>query len=153
MAKRNFQYPIPQVGKESYAQYAHRIKELIHKGFKVHDLLKTDYDYYMKGIGGNTETIQQFYPVRINDLDLFVRKCTYQDGNTALEIVDKDDECYTIATVNVPYYPKRNDTVFIKDYSENEGVLNALIEAKIVEKMDLSITSDFVTLPLCKLLI
>lgn len=44
------------------------------------------------------------------------------------------------------------DYCVVKDYSENEGILECLIENKIVEKIR-KISSGFVMLDVCKLLI
>lgn len=53
--------------------------------------------------------------------------------------------------LNAPDSKYTRDTVFIKDYSENEGILAALIEAGIVEQPHRRITQGFVTVPVCKL--
>ena len=63
-----------------------------------------------------------------------------------------DDEQIAIASVNVPEYPLNKDECFIKDYSENEGVLNTLIFAGIIKETDVKIKQGFVELTVCKIL-
>jgi len=57
------------------------------------------------------------------------------------------------ATVNISDVTLVEDEVIIKDYSENKGMLNVLVEAGIVSKPDRYIKSGFVECPVCKLLV
>lgn len=41
----------------------------------------------------------------------------------------------------------------IKDYSENSGILKALVEAGVVQESPLSISSGFVTIPVVRVLV
>src|SRR5699024_434250 len=82
----------------------------------------------------------------------------YQDGNNTAIILEEYNEEYGffeeyfIATVNVESLKLGENFVAIKNYSENEGVLEALIEAGIVEKEAVTIAySGFVELPVHKL--
>jgi hypothetical protein len=57
----------------------------------------------------------------------------YQNGRPALQLMDAaTGEPIAKATVNLPdeYLPPNE--VFIKNYGENEGILQSLIDAKIV---------------------
>lgn len=94
--------------------------------------------------------------------DCEVVKHKYNNGRTALELViAKDDEerdlfkgePMTMATVNIPMANLEADEVVIKDYSENEGVLEALVKAGVVKDTGKIIATGFVTCPVCKLLI
>lgn len=80
-----------------------------------------------------------------------LEKGRYSNGRTAI-IAKDDDGCMAFtATVNLPEYIISNDEAFIKDYSENEGVLDFLIENNIVEKVIKYVPSGYVNIPLCKL--
>jgi hypothetical protein len=63
-----------------------------------------------------------------------VEKAAYGNGRPALVLRDAEDgEQVAVATVNLPGVPLNPGEVFIKDYSENEGMLAALVRAGIVE--------------------
>jgi len=65
-----------------------------------------------------------------------VIKETYQDnGRTALSLVEASTgEPWATATVNFPhFFPRTENHVLIKDYSENAGILKALIDGGIVK--------------------
>jgi len=57
------------------------------------------------------------------------------------------------ATVNISHVPLTADEIIIKNYSENEGMLNVLVEAGIISKPDRYVKSGFVECPICKLLV
>lgn len=70
----------------------------------------------------------------------------------ALFLVDHYDfEPIATATINISDYPLENDEVFVKNYSENEGMLTFLIQQKIVSD-PIPIKNGYVTLYKCKLL-
>lgn len=85
-----------------------------------------------------------------------VAKRKYSNGRTALELIaanDTDDVCkgepIAMATVNIPEETLSPEEVIIKDYSENEGMLDVLLKAGIVELSGRSIRTGFVTCPIC----
>lgn len=86
-----------------------------------------------------------------------VRKEQYlTNGRVALVIVDESEgyrETVSIATVNIPDEPLEPDEVFIKDWSENEGVLNDLIEMGVISESISSVQTGFCVAYKCKLLI
>lgn len=55
----------------------------------------------------------------------------YTNGGTAIRIIDANDGS-AVATASVWIGNLFNDEIAIKDYSENEGILDALIQAGIV---------------------
>jgi hypothetical protein len=57
------------------------------------------------------------------------------------------------ATVNIPGEEIEDDEVIIKDYSENEGMLTALVNAGVVSVPVRYVSQGFVICPVCKLLI
>lgn len=84
-----------------------------------------------------------------------VYKGRYADGGgVALWLVDAaDGEPVAHATVNVPELNLGADEVVIKDYSENAGMLEALVEAGIVAGTGRCVRLGFVLAPVCRLLV
>jgi|TARA_R110000744_G_scaffold33591_2_gene78840 hypothetical protein len=74
----------------------------------------------------------------------------YVNGQTAIQLLDQDGAPFMMASVahdvNID-----NDCVIIKNYSENEGIMEALIEAGIIEKPFCEIPTGFVTLYVAEL--
>jgi hypothetical protein len=82
-----------------------------------------------------------------------IRRKRYSNGRLALEIIDVEDGCpVMMATVNIPEANLKPDEVIIKNYSENEGVLEFLIENGIVSEPVRHISSGWVTCPIVKIL-
>ena len=58
----------------------------------------------------------------------------YANGRTAIQLFDTaDHEPVCTATVNVPEVELPEGYVFIKNYSENEGILETLVAAGIID--------------------
>lgn len=77
----------------------------------------------------------------------------YHNRRIAIEVIDLEDGCpVMMATVNLPDVSLSADEVIIKNYSENEGVLEFLIENGIVSAPVRSVSSGWVTCPVVKLL-
>lgn len=98
------------------------------------------------------------------DCNVHFRK--YGNGRTAIQLTNHEpidegngfiyrvDECPIVtATINLPDEPLEPDEVIIKDYSENEGMLNALVGAKIISDPIRTCKSGFITGYICKLLL
>lgn len=95
--------------------------------------------------------MSELYPdVPIGDLELggtVYKNCvakfgTYRDGNLAIVIEDENTfERIAVATVNVGM-----PGVFIKDYSENEGMLKQLVKKGLVKEIGSTI-SGYVEIP------
>ena len=77
----------------------------------------------------------------------------YSNGRTAIELICEDGDPMCVASVNVPALALAKDEVIIKNYSENEGVLEALIHAGIVSDTGETVKMGFVECPIVKLLI
>jgi hypothetical protein len=72
----------------------------------------------------------------------------------ALQLIElTTGEPVATATVNYPEFPLAPGHVIIKDYSENEGILQALIDAEVVSKPKVYLQFGYVSCPVCKLLI
>ena len=57
-----------------------------------------------------------------------------------------------VATVNLPDVEAGRNEVFIKNYSENEGMLKALVAAGVVRDTGRVAAADFALIPRCQLL-
>jgi hypothetical protein len=89
----------------------------------------------------------------------------YGNGRTAILLTNANKEKdgsilyppntmeIAVATVNLPGIPLNDDQVFIKNYSENEGMLSALISAGVVSEPLGYVKTGFVEVPFCTLLI
>ena len=88
--------------------------------------------------------------LKFNDWNCVLNTAGYINGGTALLLNDADNgEPVARATVWVPGLS--DDEVAIKDYSENSGMLTALVDADIVTLPHRFVESGFVTIPVCKL--
>jgi hypothetical protein len=76
----------------------------------------------------------------------------YDNGRVAIQLWCSEGPMAR-ATVNVPEYEPDFDEVLVKDYSENEGMLKALIDSGIVKDTGKRVHTGYVTLPVCKLLV
>lgn len=78
----------------------------------------------------------------------------YQNGQTAIKMFDMEDGFpYATATVCVEDDLLKEDEVAIKNYSENAGILESLIDSGIVDYPHAFIQSQHIKIPVCKLLI
>lgn len=90
--------------------------------------------------------------VRFLGIDCLVQKHEYANGRPALRLVDaEDDSPIATATVNLPDLPLGRNQVAIKDWSENEGMLRALTEARVVTPAGQTVPSGYVQVPICEL--
>ena len=77
----------------------------------------------------------------------------YTNKRTALWLIDKDtEEPICCATINIPEIDLPEGYVFIKNWNENEGILDALIEARIVEAPQTQHPLNWVTAYRCRLI-
>ena len=91
-------------------------------------------------------------PYQTYDCQLVFDK--YRNGQTAIELRDDSypfEGPVAVATVSLDESWNK-DEVFIKNYSENEGMLNSLINAGIISNPVRYISSGYVMIPVCKLL-
>lgn len=91
--------------------------------------------------------------VRFKHWDCVVEKTRYGNGRPALVLNDaRNGEQIAVATVNLPDVPVGRNEVFIKDYSDNEGMLAVLEAAGVVKSTAESVRSGYVTVPRAELL-
>jgi len=82
-----------------------------------------------------------------------LHKRKYRNGRTALDIRSLDGELMAVATVNLEQADVPEGHVLIKDYSENSGMLDALIGSGVISEPLCEIPTGFVMVQLCKLLV
>jgi hypothetical protein len=96
--------------------------------------IENEYNYNLLG---------EIYKVR-------VKIGKYPKGNNSIELYDLEDGFpFAKSTVNLPGLER--DEVAIKNYSENEGMLDFLVDNGIVHSPHRSERSGFVTVPVCKI--
>lgn len=88
--------------------------------------------------------------ITFRDEELYIYRTTYADGTTAIELETLNNELYATATTNIGRR-LTEDVAFIKNYSENTGILDMLIKEGIVIEVINEVQSGFVKLPLCQL--
>lgn len=78
----------------------------------------------------------------------------YGNGRTAVCLYDREtNEPHATATINLPDESIAPDEVFIKDYSENAGMLAALETAGLVAPTGREVRTGYVSAPVVKLLV
>lgn len=83
---------------------------------------------------------------------LIIERYTYKNNNrVCLQLIDEQGYFYMTATTNIPDAELNDDEVLIKNYSENEGILEALEQSNIVKKIG-PVKTGFVSVMKCKLL-
>jgi hypothetical protein len=90
--------------------------------------------------------------VNHNGYELTAHFAKYQNGQVAIKLTDNADGFpYATATVCVEDDLLNEGEVAIKNYSENAGILDSLIESDIVEPPHAFVHNSFVKIPICKL--
>lgn len=86
------------------------------------------------------------------EIEAVFRKYPMND-RWAIELISKEEGIpYAVATVNLPDVELEEDEVIIKNYSENEGILELLEKEGIVKRTGRSVKTGWVTVPVCKIL-
>jgi len=88
-----------------------------------------------------------------NKADVNISIGQYASGRKAIKLMDVEDGLpYAVATTDLPDLKvKCEDEVLIKDYSENEGILDFLISNNIVIFTGKTVVSGWVELYICTL--
>lgn len=88
--------------------------------------------------------------VKFRGTECIVCARKYNNGNLAIELLESEiGDHYTTCTVNVGLTPA--GSVAVKDYSENEGMLDFLKENGLVGDTLYTVQSGFVIVPVVKL--
>jgi len=76
--------------------------------------------------------------------DIF--KTKYANGRTAIKLYDSEHgDPIATATVNLPDETLPDNHVFIKNWSENEGILDCLVKANYIKPTGRTVNTGFVT--------
>ena len=88
--------------------------------------------------------------VKFNNFNGKIEFGTYSNGRTAMTLIDVEDGLpIATCTVNVPDAPQTPFEVFIKNWSENKGMVDALVEAGVIEPTHRKFGSGFVEVDVC----
>jgi hypothetical protein len=88
-----------------------------------------------------------------SEYSVYLSKGKYPNGRTSIKLIDAEDGCPVMtATTNVPEVELAENEIIIKNYSENEGVLEFLQENGIVGEVKRTIGVGFVSAPVVELL-
>lgn len=77
----------------------------------------------------------------------------YGNGQTALQLFDPSGEPLCTASVCLVNDQQAPNQIFIKDWSENEGVLQSLIDAGILSDTGFRIPTGYVEAAVCSILV
>jgi hypothetical protein len=82
-----------------------------------------------------------------------LRRHEYQNGRPALQLVEaRGGHPFATLTTNLPNAPCPPGHTFVKDWSENEGALQFLVDNGLVEDTGSRVQAGFTQAPLVKLL-
>jgi hypothetical protein len=84
------------------------------------------------------------------DVSIWFRQ--YPNKRVGIAILDNEGMPFATATVNIPEEKIEDDEVFIKDYSENAGMLSFLVKNNIVAEPHRFVKSGWVTIPVCRII-
>lgn len=80
-----------------------------------------------------------------------INTARYSNKRLAIMLTDTEDgELIATATVNIPEEKIEPDEIIVKDYSENQGMLQALKDAGIVTSVVRYVKTGYVECPVCK---
>jgi len=83
---------------------------------------------------------------------LFIKRETYKEGGIRIQLYDsKDGTPYATATTSIQEELDPGE-VAIKDWSENQGILDFLVQNKIVKEPHRFVESGYVKIPICELI-
>jgi len=81
-----------------------------------------------------------------------VVKSQYGNGRTSLKLIDSEGFPFMSATVNVPDAKIAKGLTLIKNYGENEGIMEALCEQGFIENTGSTVRCGFVESNVVKVL-
>ncbi len=91
--------------------------------------------------------------VRFQDWDCVVKMDKYTNGRPAISLIDANDGgSVSRATVNLPNEVVAANHVFIKDYSENAGMMQALTDAGVVKDTGVKVKCGYTEVSVAELL-
>lgn len=91
--------------------------------------------------------------VKFMNFNCNVVRNAYPNGRIALQLIDTEDGTpVATASVNLPDVNINDDEIFIKSYSENEGMMDMLLKEGIIGETLATANAGFATATLHKLL-
>jgi hypothetical protein len=89
-------------------------------------------------------------PYSEEETPVYLKHGTYANGGTpSMQLMDANDHFpFMTCTVNMPGLEM--DELAIKNYSENEGLLEFLVEEGVLEEPHRYVESGFVMIPVCR---
>lgn len=92
--------------------------------------------------------------IKFKKWDCYLWFGQYENGRTAIALKEHvTHEIIAKATVNIDEFQLPPGDVLIKNWSENEGMVDALIDAGIIDHPHATVATGHVDADLCKLLI
>lgn len=92
--------------------------------------------------------------VKFKTWDCVVVYKKYGNGRTAIQFLSAENgELIATASINLVAEPMEADEIAIKNYAENESMLEVLESAGIVSEPIRFVITGYVVVPICKLLI
>jgi hypothetical protein len=89
--------------------------------------------------------------MKYKNYDVVLKFAQYDNGRLAIRLFDPSEGLITTATTNLPEVSLGEDEVFIKDYTENVGVLSFLLDNGFVEQTGRTVRSGYVAIPIVKI--
>jgi len=84
----------------------------------------------------------------------YVEFWQYENGRHAIDLMEVGTgEPVATATTNLPHWELEKDEMFIKNYSENAGILDALASIGVISQPIAFITTPYVKIPKVKFLL
>jgi hypothetical protein len=89
--------------------------------------------------------------VIFDEWDCYIEFGEYPNGRTAIELINKEDgDSVVVASVNLPDEILDSGEIAIKNYSENTGVMELLINAGVISQPIRYVNTGMVRIPICK---
>jgi hypothetical protein len=109
--------------------------------------------FYWVNVSYQHESTLVIFPFKFHSWTCVLRLARYRNGQRAIELIDPfTGESIAVATVCLVDETTEFDEVFIKDYSENEGMTKTLIYAGIIKPEVIKVVeSGFVSISKYKL--
>ena len=102
----------------------------------------------------NSEEEENEIIVDFNGDNCYVEKSSYGNGQIRIQLYDVEDGMpYATASVALEGVKLASDEVAIKDYSENRGILEALINGGVISQPIKEARTGHVVVPICRVLI
>ena len=89
--------------------------------------------------------------VIFDEWDCYIEFGEYPNGRTAIELINKEDgDSVLVASVNLPDEILNSGEIAIKNYSENTGVMELLINTGVISQPIRYVNTGMVRIPICK---